>query len=190
VSGYGLASDLQVVLDRIRMRHMETACLAEVLTLQQVGLEAMNRLLAAYGLVCEQVEDATAIPGSYWGDSEAGLIGNRLLARADTPVHSILHEACHYVCMTPDRREGLHTDAGGDYDEENGVCYLQILLAGHLPGGDRGRMMQDMDAWGYSFRLGSARAWFERDAGDAIEWLMKQGLVDNLGHPTWRLRQD
>jgi hypothetical protein len=160
-----------------------------VLRLRQLGMAAIARLLNPYGLVCKQVEDNAAIPGSFWGDAEAGLVANRLLARADTPVHSMLHEACHYVCMTPDRRDGLHTDAGGDYDEENGVCYLQILLAGHLPGIGRERMMQDMDAWGYSFRLGSARAWFQRDAEDAYQWLLAQGLVDELRQPTWKLRQ-
>ena len=33
----------------------------------------------------------------------------------------------------------LDTDAGGDYDEENGVCYLQILLADEIPGFGRAR---------------------------------------------------
>ncbi|VAW82508.1 FIG01181932: hypothetical protein, partial [hydrothermal vent metagenome] len=111
----------------------------------------------------------------------AGLVGTQLLLRDDTPVHSALHEACHFICMTPDRREGLHTDAGGDYDEENAVCYLQILLAGLLPEVGRERMMADMDAWGYSFRLGSTKAWFERDAEDAREWLIEEGVIDGLG---------
>ena len=31
--------------------------------------------------------------------------------------------------------------------------------------------MADMDAWGYTFRLGSAHAWFEHDAEDAREFL-------------------
>jgi hypothetical protein len=161
---------------------------AEVLCLRQFGLEEIASLLASYGLICEQVGDNDAIHGSFWGDSEAGLVANRLLVRADTPVHSMLHEACHYVCMTPDRRDGLHTDAGGDYDEENAVCYLQILLAGQLPGVGRERMMQDMDAWGYSFRLGSTRAWFTRDAEDARLWLLAHGLIDDRKQPTWALR--
>jgi len=161
---------------------------AEVLRLPQPGLEVIASLLSPYGLVCEQVGDTAPIHGSFWGESEAGLVANRLLVRADTPVHSMLHEACHYVCMTPDRRDGLHTDAGGDYDEENAVCYLQILLAGYLPGVGRERMMRDMDAWGYSFRLGSARAWFERDAEDALQWLLAHGLVDDRKQPTWMLR--
>jgi hypothetical protein len=160
----------------------------DVLRLKQIGLPVMTGLLEKYGLLCEQVETDTAIPGSFWGDEEAGLIENRLLVRADTPIHSILHEACHYVCMTPERRNGLHTDAGGDYDEENGVCYLQILLAGQLPSVGRDRLMQDMDAWGYSFRLGSARTWFERDAGDASQWLLARGLIDESGQPVWKLR--
>jgi len=107
---------------------------AEVLRLPQLGLEKIASLLSPYGLVCEQVGDNAPIHGSFWGESEAGLVANRLLVRADTPVHSMLHEACHYVCMTPDRRDGLHTDAGGDYDEENAVCYLQICWPDTCPG--------------------------------------------------------
>ena len=34
-----------------------------------------------------------------------------------------------------------------------------------------------MDAWGYSFRLGSTRAWFERDAEDARAWLAARSLL-------------
>jgi hypothetical protein len=45
-----------------------------------------------------------------------------------------------------------------------------------------------MDAWGYSFRLGSTAAWFERDAEDARAWLLLHGLIDAAGTPTWRLR--
>ena len=71
-----------------------------------------------------------SIPGSYWGESEAGLKGERLYARLDTPVHSVLHEASHYICMTPERRARLDRDAGGDDDEESAVCYLQVLLGG------------------------------------------------------------
>ena len=132
--------------------------------------------------------DSSDIPGSHWGEPEAGLIGDRLYLRPDTPVHSALHEACHYVCMDPARRAGLDTDAGGDYDEENAVCYLQILLAGELEGFGRRRMLADMDAWGYTFRLGSARAWFEQDADDARAWLLRHGLVDASDRPTYRLR--
>ena len=61
--------------------------------------------------------------------------------------------------------------------EEDAACYLQILLADHLPGVGRDRLMADMDAWGYSFRLGSARAWFETDAEDARAFLAERGLV-------------
>ena len=159
-----------------------------VLTLEQIGLSPVRELLAAYGLVCEPVEAECDIPGSFWGESEAGLVGNRLLARVDTPVHSILHEACHYVCMTPDRRRGLHTDAGGDYDEESAVCFLQVVLADYLAGAGSSRLMRDMDTWGYSFRLGSARAWFERDADEARDWLVHHRLLDAGLRPTWRLR--
>ncbi len=150
---------------------------------------ALPRLLERYGLVVERVADGRPVPGSWFGDPEAGLIGNRLLVRGDTPLHSALHESCHYVCMDEARRRTLHTDAGGGYDEENGVCYLQILLADEIPGYGRDRILAEMDAWGYSFRLGSARAWFERDAEDAFEWLLRHGLVDRTGRPTWNLRK-
>ena len=150
----------------------------------------LPELLAPYGLKVAWVPAGQPIPGSFWGDSEAGLIGDTLYIRDDTPLHSALHEACHYICMDPRRREQLDTDAGGDYDEENGVCYLQIQLADRLPGVGRERMQADMDAWGYSFRLGSARAWYEQDARDALEWLIRHGIVDSFGNPTGTLRMD
>jgi hypothetical protein len=34
-----------------------------------------------------------------------------------------------------------------------------------------------MDAWGYTFRLGSTRAWFEQDAGNARDFLAARGLL-------------
>ena len=159
-----------------------------VLTVRQLGLRPLVELLSVYSITCEMLGDGEAIAGSFWGDAEAGLIGNRLLVRADTPVHSALHEACHYICMTDRRRKGLHTDAGGDYDEENGVCYLQIILAAFLTEVGSERLMRDMDAWGYTFRLGSACAWFEQDADDAFQWLLTHGLVNDAGQPTWQIR--
>lgn len=145
-------------------------------------------LLERYGLHLQLIAPEELIPGSYWGGAEAGLRGDRLYARLDTPVHSVLHEAAHYVCMAPQRRAGLDRDAGGDDLEEAGVCYLQILLAEGLAGVGRDRMLADMDAWGYSFRLGSARAWFDRDAEDARAWLVSAGVIDSTGRVTGRVR--
>ena len=159
-----------------------------VLRLADVDNVAVGELLARFGVVLEPVPEGRPIPGSWWGDCEAGLRGERLLARPDTPVHSVLHEACHLVCMDPERRRGLDTDAGGDYDEENGVCYLQVVLSDHVPGMGRARMFDDMDAWGYSFRLGSAAGWFGADAEDARTWLQAFGILDPPGLPTWRCR--
>jgi hypothetical protein len=141
-------------------------------------------LLDRYGMYVKLVAPDEGIPGSYWGDSEAGLRGDCLYARLDTPIHSVLHEACHYICMTPERRAGLDKDAGGDDLEESAVCYLQVLLADELPGVGRDRLIADMDAWGYSFRLGNTRAWFEGDAGDARKWLLDHGVIDGDGRPT------
>jgi hypothetical protein len=90
--------------------------------------------------------------------------------------------------MTPERRAGLDTDAGGDDAEESAVCYLQVVLADSLPQVGRERMCRDMDAWGYSFRLGSAATWFAEDAQDARVWLIRHGLLDEAGHATHACR--
>lgn len=145
-------------------------------------------LLARYGLDLSLTAPQEVIPGSYWGESEAGLKGNHLYARLDTPLHSLLHETSHYICMTPERRAGLDRDAGGNDQEESAVCYLQVLLADELAGVGRERLCEDMDAWGYSFRLGSTRAWFYGDAEDARLWLVREGVIDKRGRLTGALR--
>lgn len=161
---------------------------ADVLRLSGIDRVDVAHLLARYGLELALVAPDETIPGSYWGDCEAGLRGDRLYARLDTPIHSILHEASHYICMTPERRVGLDRDAGGYDAEEAAVCYLQVLLADELPRVGRARLFEDMDAWGYSFRLGSARAWFERDAEDARAWLRGHGIIDASDRLTGRAR--
>ena len=148
-----------------------------VLRCGELGFAPLRALVGRFGLELVEIEDGADIPGSYWGAPEAGLVGRRVYARADTPVHSLLHELGHLVCMSEDRRRTLETEAGGEEIEENGVCYLQILLADHLTGVGRDRLMLDMDRWGYSFRLGSTRAWFGEDADDARAWLRAHGLV-------------
>ena len=160
-----------------------------MLLLADTDRSAVARLLAGYGLDLRTVATGQDIPGSYWGDSEAGLQGSTLLARDDTPLHSILHEAAHFICMSPERRVGLDRDAGGDDPEENAVCYLQVLLADCLRGFGRVAAWRDMDAWGYSFRLGSAQRWFETDAEDARQWLLQAGLIDAAGALTGSLRE-
>jgi len=159
-----------------------------VLRLADIDNLELAGLLSRYNLELVYCPDDATIPGSYWGDDEAGLIANRLYARADTPLHSILHEACHYVCLSPARRIDLDTDAGSDDAEENAVCYLQVLLAEYLESMGRERIFADMDAWGYSFRLGSSRSWFEADAEDARQWLLERGLIDQQGQPGWKIR--
>lgn len=154
-----------------------TRAAAKVLRVAALPALALASLLCAYGLWVSCQDDDDSIPGSYWGAPEAGLVGSTLHICSDTPVHSALHEACHFICMDAGRRAHLHTDAGGSDDEENAVCYLQILLADRLIGYSRSHMLEDMDRWGYSFRLGSARAWFETDADDARGWLQQRGLL-------------
>jgi hypothetical protein len=147
------------------------------------------QLLARYQLNIHWLADNAPIPGSWFGAPEAGIIKNQLYLRIDTPVHSALHEACHYICMDNRRRVVLDTDAAGDYIEENGVCFMQILLADFLPDMGKNKMMQDMDTWGYTFRLGSAQRWFEEDAEDTQQWLINNQLIDMAKQPTWKVRQ-
>ena len=149
-----------------------------MLTLADTGFDAPAALLARYGVRLARVADGAPIPGSYWGESEAGLIGDTVHARTDTPVHSLLHEAAHLIVLPPERRAAVHTDATDSIEEEDAVCVLQALLGDALPAVGRERVLADMDAWGYTFRLGSAKAYFEHDAGDAWRWLATRGLAD------------
>ena len=155
-----------------------------VLRLSATDRLSVALLLARYGLNLVLTAPQELIPGSYWGETEAGLKGNHLHARLDTPLHSILHETSHFICMPPERRAGLDRDAGGDDQEESAVCYLQLLLADELGGVGRERLCADMDAWGYSFRLGSTSAWFDADAEDARLWLAREGVIDKRGRLT------
>ena len=149
-----------------------------MLTLSDIDFDAVAALLARYGLILSRVADGDAIPGSYWGECEAGLIGTTVYARADTPVHSLLHEAAHLIVLPPQRRAAVHTDATDSVEEEDAVCVLQSLLGDALPGVGRERVLADMDEWGYTFRLGSARAYVEHDADTAWQWLHERGLAD------------
>ncbi len=161
----------------------------DVLTVGDVGADALAALLRRYKLELVVQSPGESITGSYWGDSEAGVVGSRVFVRPDTPVHSFLHESCHVICMDAVRRAGLDRDAGGDDLEEAAVCYLQVLLADCIDGVGRGRIMRDMDAWGYSFRLGSTQAWFGNDASDARDYLLSHGLIDESDAPTFTLRR-
>lgn len=161
---------------------------APITLLADLGTDHVARLLGAYRARLIDVAPGAQIPGSYWGAPEAGLIADRVYARGDTPAHSLLHELSHYVCMTAERRARLSTDAGGDTDEECAVCYLQLLLAEELHGFGRAKSFADMDAWGYSFREGSARSWFIGDGRAARAWLLAHALIDDTDCPTWQLR--
>ena len=153
------------------------------------GWRELAGLLGSYGLRLELLDGSATIPGSYWGAPEAGLIASSVYARPDTPLHSVLHESCHFLCMDERRRGRLHTDAGGDDLEESAVCYLQLTLAGRLDGVAPSRIASDMDTWGYSFRLGSTSAWLSSDSEDARRWLVEHGLLDAEGRLTGQPRR-
>lgn len=158
----------------------------DVLRVRDLAFADIAELLASHSLELRAVEDGAPISGSFWGEPEAGVIGSTVHVRSDTPLHSLLHEACHLIVMPAERRPHVHTDASDSQHEEDAACYLQIVLAESLPGVGSARLMDDMDAWGYTFRLGSARAWFEHDAEDAKGWLQERGLLDAGGPPSRR----
>lgn len=160
-----------------------------VLLAKDCDLVAISKLLKRFSLKLIINSNEAELPGSFWGDNEAGLIQNNLHINPNTPIHSLLHEACHFICMDATRRKQLNTNAGGDYDEENAVCFLQIVLADHIAEMGRAQMLQDMDEWGYSFRLGSAKKWFELDAEDAKQWLIDHQLINNNNDCLFRLRE-
>ncbi|WP_369350018.1 hypothetical protein [Stenotrophomonas sp. JAG2] len=149
----------------------------QVTRVGDIRFDDAHALLAAHHLHLHRVAEGAPIPGSYWGEPEAGIIGSDVYVRDDTPVHSMLHEACHLIVLPPERRALVHTDATDSVPEEDATCYLQIVLAGRLAGVGSARLMADMDAWGYTYRLGSTRAWFEQDAEDAKAWLVERGLL-------------
>lgn len=149
----------------------------EVLRVAELGEETLRRFFAPWQVELVGVEDGAPIPGSFFGEPEAGVRGSSLFVRGDTPVHSALHEGFHIVCARCEGRTELDRDAGGDDIEEVAVCYLQLAAAEALPGFGFERACHDMDAWGYTFRRGSARAWFEGDAEEAVVWLCRRGLL-------------
>lgn len=146
-------------------------------TLLDASLPALTALLGQYDLVLSISPAGTAIPGSYWGDPEAGVVASTVYASHATPIHSVLHEASHAICVGPERRVSLHTDAGGDDCEEEAVCYLQTELAKRLSGYCVEELFEDMDAWGYSFRQGAAFLWWLEDGAAAKQWLQRRTII-------------
>lgn len=162
---------------------------SEILCLGGIDAAPLRALFDRFGVNLHRVAHDQSIAGSYWGEPEAGIVGRTVHARGDTPVHSVLHELCHIVCMTEERRSTLMRDAGAGDEEECAVCLLQLLLADCLPDVGRERLMRDMDAWGYSFRLGSTNRWFTEDTHDTRRWLFDKDLVAQDGTCLFRLRQ-
>jgi len=152
-----------------------------VLCMQDIASQTVMDLLDRYGLDAQWLAQDAAIEGSFWGAPEAGIIGTRVYLRPDTPVHSFLHETSHIICMAPEIREQHAGNAGSNDLEESAVCYLQIVLSRSLPEVGSERMMQDMDSWGYSFRLGRTKRWFAEDAEDAKTWLQVHNVIDRAG---------
>ena len=158
-----------------------------VLQVSDIGAAALKGYCAQYGVRFNLLAAGENITGSFWGAPEAGIIGRNLYVRDDTPVHSLLHELSHIICLPEERRKKLHTDAGSDDAEEAAVCYLQIVLGEEIAGVGKARIMRDMDTWGYSFPEGSTSSWFE-NASDARTWLVDKKIIDAQGQALGQLR--
>ena len=114
------------------------------------------------------------------------MIGATVYARADTPVHSLLHEAGHLIVLPPERRAArAYRRHRFGRRRRRGLRAAGRCSATRCRASAATRVLADMDAWGYTFRLGSARAYVEHDAADAWRWLREHGLVDAGGcaHP-------
>jgi hypothetical protein len=156
---------------------------------ENIDSASVKDLLNNYGIEVICLHNDKDIPYSFWGQPEAGRLGATLYVRKDTPIHSVLHEACHFICMSAKQRFIEAVDAKGSAQEENATCYLQIIFADHIHGYCKEQILKDMDAWGYSFRLGSAQDWFTKDAEDTYAWLIDEQILSPLGVPTWCLRK-
>jgi hypothetical protein len=154
----------------------------------QLKNDALEPILMAYSMRIIELSENQHIPYSFWGESEAGRLRDTLYVRGDTPLHSVLHELCHYICMPNTERAKDLVDAAGSAAEENACCFFQIVLAGFIDSYDQSRLLQDMDTWGYSFRLGSAIRWYTEDAEDTRQWLIEQQVLLPNNQPTWQLR--
>ncbi len=157
-------------------------------SLKNIQISALRPLFDRYRLNLEKVGISNDIPYSFWGAPEAGRYQSTLYVRDDTPVHSLLHEACHFICMPPEQRTIDSHDAGGSALIENACCFPQLVLSDHIPGFNKAIHLHDMNTWGYNFRLGSAACWFYADSDDASQWLIAHTIIDNQFQPTWQLR--
>lgn len=156
---------------------MSSSSCTDVLRVRDLAPDVLKRFAAGVGVAVAEVEPQEPIPSTFWGEPEAGVAGTEVWVREDTPLHSLLHEVSHVLCARAAGREAFVRDAGGDDIEECAVCYLQVILANVLSPMTRSRMWADMDRWGYSFREGSARAWFFGDGCDGRDWLLDKGLI-------------
>ena len=64
-----------------------------VVEFRDLSRNASDELLSAYGLELITLTLDAEIPASYWGAPEAGIAGQCVFVRADTPAHSLLHDA-------------------------------------------------------------------------------------------------
>ena len=144
--------------------------------LRDIGFDDVAALLARYGLAARARRRRRADPRQLLGRTRSRPDRPRVHARDDTPVHSLLHEAAHLIVLPPERARRAYRRHRFGRGRRRRL--RAAVAARRRPARRRPRaLMADMDAWGYTFRLGSARAYFERDAEDAGPGCSARGLV-------------
>ena len=64
-----------------------SAAVDDVLRVGNDAHPSLTQLTRRYGVELVACAPDDSLPGSYWGESEAGLRGNSLYVRPDTPLH-------------------------------------------------------------------------------------------------------
>ena len=78
-----------------------------VLVVSDIAPDTLTQLLDRYGLTLVILDDDASITGSFWGDSEAGIVGRQVFVRRDTPIHSLLHEVLSLIHISEPTRLDL-----------------------------------------------------------------------------------
>ena len=59
-----------------------------MLLVTNVVRESLDEILSRYDLTLVVEKDGDAITGSFWGESEAGIVERNVFVRLDTPIRS------------------------------------------------------------------------------------------------------
>lgn len=150
-----------------------------VLCLVELGEVLVVVLFVCFDLWFECVVDGELIFGSFWGDEEVGIIGIIVYVCGDMLVYLLLYEVCYLIVLLLECCVVVYIDVIDLIEEEDVICYLQIVLVDVFLGVGCDWLMVDMDVWGYLFWFGLICVWFEQDVENVCQFLFDwQFLVE------------